>query len=185
MLSNTLSRALTLAAAAALTLSLAACSPATEPADTPRPSAPAATEETTSDGECTGVTVIVDTGELDVAEDPSGTTCVGADAAIRGSDAIAEAGLTTVGTKTYPEDVVCRVNGVPAEDTELPAADGSAYFETCADMPPATAYWSLWVQPAGGEWGYAPTSLPGLQLNPGDSVQLLFTLNGAPAEPTS
>ena len=170
--------ALTLAAAAALTLSLAACSPAASPAPS---SAPETTEA--SDGPCAGVTVIVDTGDLEVADDPSTTTCIDTDEAISGTDAVAEAGLTTEGTVTYPDDVICRVNGVPSEETELPGADGAAYHETCADMPAATAYWSLWVKPADGEWAWAETGISGLELNPGDSVELLFTLNGEPATP--
>ena len=52
-------------------------------------------------------------------------------------------------------------------------------------MPAAFAYWSLWVQPEGGEWGYAQEGLSTLQLQPGESLELLFTLNGEPAAPTS
>ncbi|GAT72098.1 hypothetical protein MHM582_0568 [Microbacterium sp. HM58-2] len=170
--------ALTLAAAAALSLSLAACSPAAEPTSSPAPETFEA-----SDGSCAGVTVIVDTGNLEVEDDPSLETCVETDEPISGPDALAEAEVTTVGTVTYPDDVVCRVNGVPSEETELPGADGAAYHETCADMPSANAYWSLWVKPAEGEWDYAQTGLSGLELNPGDSVELLFTLNGEPAAP--
>lgn len=182
MLSRTRSVSLALAAAAALTLSLAACAPAAT--DVPSATAdPTSTTAPATDGDCAGVTVIVDTGDLEVADDPSSTTCVDTDGAITGAEAVTAAGLTTVGTKTYPDDVVCRVNGVPAEDTELPSADGGTYFESCADMPAATAYWSLWLKTAGAEWEYAPASLPGLSLNPGDSVELLFTLNGSPESP--
>ena len=42
-----------------------------------------------------------------------------------------------------------------------------------------------WVQPAGGEWDYAQEGLSTLQVEPGDSIALLFTLNGEPAAPTS
>lgn len=173
-----------LAASAALALSLSACAPAAEPTNTATPVASETSTSQSADGDCAGVTVIVDTGDLEVATDPSATSCVKTEKTVRGTEAIATAGLTTVGTTTYPDDVVCRVNDVPSEQTELPDADGKPYFETCADMPSANAYWSLWVKPAGGEWEYASTSLPGLDLNPGDSVQLLFALNGAPAAPT-
>lgn len=171
--------ALTLSAAAVLALSLTACSP-TAPTSTPTPSAAAA-----DDGACAGVTVVVDTGDLEISDDPSASVCVETDETILGTDAVTEAGFTTVGTTTYPDDVICRVNGVPSEDTELTGDDGAAYHETCADMPPATAYWGLWVKPADGEWDYAQTGLSALELNPGDSVELLFTVNGAPAAPTS
>lgn len=178
MIPKTRILALTLAAAAVLSLSLAACSSTVAPPSTPAPETPEV-----SGGSCAGVTVIVDTGDLEVQDDPSATTCVDTDEPISGSDAAAEAGLTTAGTVTYPDDVICRVNGVPSEETELPGADGAPYHETCADMPAATAYWSLWVKPAGGEWDYAQTGLSGLELDPGDSVELLFTLNGEPASP--
>lgn len=181
MLSNTLSRALTIAAAAAVALMLAACAPTASPSDKPKP---AASDSSTADGDCAGVTVIVDTGDLDVADDPSTTACVETAEAIDGADALAAVDLTTVGTTTYA-DAVCRVNGVPSETTELPGPDGGAYFETCADMPAASAYWSLWVKPAGGEWDYAQTGISGLELHPGDSVELLFTVNGEPAAPVS
>lgn len=180
MTSKTRTLALALSAAALLSLSLAACAPAATPTSDPKPEA-----SEPSDASCSGVTLIVDTGDLEVADDPSTTTCIDTDSPIKGADAVAEAGLTTVGTTTYPDDVVCRVNGVPSEETELPGADGAAYHETCADMPSANAYWSLWVKPADGEWDYAQTGLSGLELNPGDSVELLFTLNGEPASPAS
>ena len=125
--------------------------------------------------------VVVETGDLEVDDGPAGSTCIDTDEAIAASDAVAEAGLTLEGTDEYGDQVVCRVNGVPAEDFALTAEDGSEYFETCASMPAAFAYWSLWVQPADGEWAYAEEGLSTLQLEPGESLGLLFTLNGEPA----
>ncbi len=101
------------------------------------------------------------------------------------SDALAAAGVTTEGTDQYGDQVVCRVNNVPAEDLALTAEDGSDYFEECASMPAAFAYWSLWVKPVEGEWAYAEEGLATLQLEPGESLALLFTLNGEPATPSS
>lgn len=180
--STTRNLALTLSAAALLALSLTACSPSTA---SDAPTSAATSSAAADDGTCAGVTVVVDTGDLDISDDPSDTVCVDTDKTILGTDAVTEAGFTTVGTTTYPDDVICRVNGVPAEETELTGDDGAAYHETCADMPPAAAYWGLWVKPADGEWDYAQTGLSALELNPGDSVELLFTVNGAPASPTS
>ena len=79
--------------------------------------------------------------------------------------------------------MVCRVNGVPAEDTPLTAEDGSEYFETCQSMAPGFAYWALWVKPEGGDWDYAQEGLSTLQLEPGEGLALLFSLNGEPAAP--
>jgi hypothetical protein len=171
----------TAAAAGALLVALAACT--AEPA--PAPTASASVAASAEVSECDGVRVIVETGDLEVADGPAGSTCVPTEEPIVASDALAEAGIETEGTDQYGDQVVCRVNGVPAEDFALTAEDGSEYFETCASMPAAFAYWSLWVQPAGGEWAYAEEGLSTLQLQPGESVELLFTLNGEPAAPSS
>ena len=98
---------------------------------------------------------------------------------------VSAAVITTEGTEEYGDQVVCRVNNVPAVDLALTAEDGSDYFEECASMPAAFAYWSLWVQPEGGEWEYAQEGLSTLQLEPGEGIALLFSLNGEPAAPTS
>ena len=99
--------------------------------------------------------------------------------------AVSIAAVRTEGTEEYGDQVVCRVNGLPAEDEAIPAEDGPDYFETCDTMPAAFAYWSLWVKPAGGEWGYAQEGAATQELQPGDAVELLFTLNGEPAAPAS
>ena len=130
-----------------------------------------------------GVTVVVDASSLEDGD--SKTWCVGTDETLAAADALTLVGVETEGTEEYGDQVVCRVDGVPAEDTAIPAEDGSDYFETCAAMPAAFAYWSLWVKPAGGEWEYAQEGLPTLPLEPGDAVELLFTLHGEPAAPTS
>lgn len=170
------SKLLTLAAAAALLLTLGACSST--------PAGPGSSPAPTADAECAGVTVIVDAGDLASADEPSSETCVETDAAVVAADAFADAGVETVGTTQYPDDIVCRVNGAPAADEVLTAEDGTEYTESCESMPAAFAYWSLWLKPSGGEWGYAPEGAATLSLEPGDSVELLFTLNGEPAAPT-
>ena len=171
----------TAAAVAALLVALAACAPSAAPA----PTASVSTGASADVAECAGVRVVVETGDLAVEDGPAGSTCIETTEAISASDALAAAGVTTEGTDQYGDQVVCRVNGVPAEDFALIAADGSEYFETCASMPAAFAYWSLWVQPTGGEWAYAEEGLSTLQLEPGESVELLFTLNDEPAAPSS
>ena len=180
-------RTLSLAAAsAALLLTLAACSSGS-PESTAGPSS--TDEASTSEiktGACegdSGVTVVVDASALE-----GGSTdawCVATDETIIAADAFSIAAVQTEGTEEYGDQVVCRVNGLPTEDQALPAEDGTDYFETCESMPAAFAYWSLWVQPAGGEWGFAMEGAATQQLEPGDAVELLFTLNGEPAEPTA
>lgn len=176
---NPTRRALAAASAAALLLALAACSTTTGSEPTPTDTAaPAA-------GECAGVTIVVDASVLELDDDPSQQSCIESEGPIAASDALAQAGVTTEGTAEYGDQVVCRVDGVPAEDFALPADDGSDYFEACEGMPAAFAYWSLWVQAEGGDWEYAQEGLSTLQLQPGESVALLFSLDGEPAAPTS
>jgi hypothetical protein len=177
-------RTLVAASAAALLLTLAACSP-TPTATEPSTPAGSSAGSPATDGECAGVTVVVDASALELDDDPSRETCIETDAAIAASDALEQAEVTTEGTDEYGDQVVCRVDGVPAEDFAMTAEDGSDYFETCQAMPAAFAYWSLWVQPDGGEWEYAQEGLSTLQLEPGESIALLFSLNGEPAAPTA
>jgi hypothetical protein len=170
-------------ASAALLFALAACaSPAPEAAPTPEPT----TSVTVLDTACaddTGVTVVVDASALEDGD--SKTWCIGTAEPLAAADALTLVGVETEGTDEYGDQVVCRVNGVPAEDAVLTAEDGSEYFETCASMPAAFAYWALHVKPAGDEWAYAQEGLSTLQLEPGDAVALLFTVNGEPAAPTT
>ena len=128
-----------------------------------------------------GVTVVVDASSLEDGD--SKEWCIAADETLAASDALTLVGVETEGTEEYGDQVVCRVNGVPAEDTPLTAEDGSEYFETCQSMAPGFAYWALWVKPEGGDWDYAQEGLSTLQLEPGEGLALLFSLNGEPAAP--
>lgn len=169
------------AASAVLLLSLAGC--AATGAATPKETA---STGAAASGACageSGVTVVVDDSALDGAD--AEQWCIATDDTIAAADVLAQAGVETEGTDQYGDQVVCRVNGLPAADEAIEAEDGSDYFEACETMPAAFAYWSLWVQPAGSEWGYAQEGLSTLQLEPGDAVALLFTLHGEPAAPTS
>ena len=171
------------AASAALVFALAACTagPSETSAATPTETAPAVLDGACADG--TGVTVTVDSSVLDDGD--STTWCIGTDDALVAADALARAGIETEGTAEYGDQVLCRVDGVPAEDVALPAEDGSEYFERCESMPAAFAYWSMWVKPASGEWRYAEEGLATQQLEPGESLALLFVLDGEPAAPAS
>ena len=172
-------RLLPLAAAAAFALSLTAWASAPDPAATPNDSM----QVVSVSGACTGdegVTVSVDASALDVTPSES---CVFASETVAASDVLERAGVTTEGTEEYGDQVVCRVDGLPSDDQPLPNPDGSEYVEECAAMPAAFAYWSLWVKPAGGEWDYAQEGLSTLTVEPGESLALLFTLNGEPATP--
>lgn len=168
-------------AAAGLLVSLAACS---TPAPTsPSASTPAAETSSAAASEpCAGVQVIVDSSALKQGGKESAPVCVPVDGPTPASEVLAEAKVETVGTTAYPTEVVCRVNGVPAADVDI-EHKGGTYREECKDMTAAFAYWSLWVKPAAGEWGYAQEGLATLQVNPGESLELLYTVDGEPAAP--
>lgn len=122
---------------------------------------------------CDGVEVRVNFGTLDQEQISS---CVSFDGEqILALDALHEAGVGVEGTVTYPEAIVCRVNGLPAADVAIEVEGQEPHFETCEDMPPAFAYWALWVinDPEIG-WEYAMEGASSLQLKRGQSVGLAF-----------
>jgi hypothetical protein len=169
-------------AAAGLLLTLAACStPAATQPTTSAPASTAAASASAAAGPCAGVMVIVDSGSLkQSAADKS--VCVPVTAATPASKVLEEAKVKTEGTTQYPTELVCRVNGVPAADFDI-THKGGTYREDCSKMPAAFAYWSLWVKPASGDWAYAQEGLATLQVNPGESLELLYTVDGEPAAP--
>lgn len=183
------SRILALASASVLALSLSACAAPSSPAPSgvgPTPAATASTDAGPVEGACAddaGVTLIVDSSAL--ADGQREEWCVPTDGDAAATDIVSDAGVTTEGTDEYGDQVICRVNGLPTADVPVGSTEDPAYAESCATMPAAFAYWSLWVQPAGGEWGYATTGLSELTVSPGESLALLFTLDGAPASPAS
>lgn len=170
-------------AAAGLLLALAACSaPAASQSTTSAPASPAAATSAAA-GPCTGVKVIVDSGSLkQAAADTS--VCVPVDGPTLASEVLDEAKVKTEGTTEYPKELVCRVNGVPAADFDI-VHKGGTYKEECGKMPAAFAYWALWVKPATGDWAYAQEGLTTLKVSPGESLELLFTVDGAPATPSA
>jgi hypothetical protein len=171
-------------AAAGLLLTLAACS--TPAATQPTTSAPASTAAASSSAAaepCAGVKLIVDSGSLQQAAADS-SVCVPVDGPTPASKVLDEAKVKTEGTTQYPTELVCRVNGVPAADLDI-THKGGTYREECKGMPAAFAYWALWVKPASGDWAYAQEGLATLQVNPGESLELLYTVDGEPAAPAA
>ena len=171
-------------AAAGLLFTLAACSApaATQPATAATASAAAASSSAASEP-CAGVKVIVDSGALKQAAADS-SVCVTVDGPTPASKVLDDAKVKTEGTADYPKELVCRVNGVPAADLDI-THKGGTYREECSKMPAAFAYWALWVKPASGDWGYAQEGLATLQVSPGESLELLFTVDGEPAAPAA
>lgn len=179
-------------AAAGLLLTLAACS--TPAANSPSSSAPASsaaasasassssTASASAAGPCAGVKVVVDSGALkQSAADTS--TCVSVDGPTVASDVLSKADVKVEGTAKYPTSFACRVNGVPAADFDIKHKGGTTR-EACDDKN-TVSYWALWVKPAAGTWAYAQEGLDSLKLNPGESLELLYTVDNEPAAPAS
>lgn len=178
-------RLLALASAAALALTLAACTATPAPDDTATDSPAATAAPAVSEGACaddSGVTLQVDSSALaggSVAE-----WCHASGEAIAVTDLLEDAGVTVEGTAEFA-DFICRVNDLPSADAPLGSTEDPDYVESCESTPPAFGYWAMWVKPAAGEWAYAEEGLATLTAQPGESIGLLFTLDGAPAAPTS
>ncbi|TFD70426.1 hypothetical protein [Cryobacterium sp. Hb1] len=166
----------TTAALGALVLlaALSGCATADSGAGSPAPAAATATAEAGAAAvDCAGVNVIVDFGTLD-ADSVSG--CVDATAATAASEALATTGVTTAGSVEYGDQIVCRVNDRPSADETVVVEGQESFTESCASMPPAYAYWALWVKATpDADWAYAQEGLGTLQVEPGQSVGLVYT----------
>lgn len=156
---------------AALALTMSGCAPA--PAPSP----------TASCSPSTGVSVVVNFSGVFDASDistcaplTSGTETV--------ADALAAVGVTTEGTVKYGDQVVCRVNSLPAADKPFIVPGHDPYTEPCKDMAPEYAYWALWVKSGAGAWDYAAEGVATQKVAPGDSIGLVFTTGGATPTPS-
>lgn len=131
-------------------------------------------------GECAGVEVIVNFGELSKRK----ALCVETTGSWNAKELLAEAGVKTEGTATYGDQIVCRVNGIPAADTPVIVSGQEPHSETCANMPPAFAYWGLWVKAnPEAEWEYAAEGVGTLTVEPGQSIGLAFATGGKTPTP--
>jgi hypothetical protein len=123
---------------------------------------------------CDGVYVVVNFDVLDGTDSAQCVEITGSSA--KAIDVVHDAGFATEGTATYGDAIVCRVNGLPSP-TEPVVVKGQAEFtETCADMPPAYAYWALWQKNSdAASWDYAQSGLGDLTVKKGQSLGLVFT----------
>ncbi|KFF60522.1 hypothetical protein JF66_04010 [Cryobacterium sp. MLB-32] len=154
---------------AALALSGCAAGASSDAAGAPAPTSTAESNAT----ECAGVAVVIDYGTLD---SPTVTDCVDASGAVAATEVLTTAGIATEGSVEWGDQIVCRVNDRPGPEETVEVEGEASFTESCAAMPPAYAYWSLWVKPAAtADWEYAQEGLGTLQSTPGQSVGLRFT----------
>lgn len=122
---------------------------------------------------CEGVEVKVNFGILN--QDPISNCVEVTESEILASDALAASGIELEGTLTYPDAIVCRVNGLPSATEPIEVEGQEPHLESCADMPPAFAYWALWVvNDSEIGWEYAMEGASTLKLKPGQSIGLAF-----------
>ena len=132
---------------------------------------------------CDGVAVMVNYGILSTEREIS---CVEfTESNVMANDVLQFAGITTEGTETYGDQVVCRVNGLPSESEPFVVEGEEPHLESCEDMPPAYGYWALWVkQSAEAEWAYAEEGISTLPVEPGMTIGLAFSAGGETPVPS-
>lgn len=165
-----LSRARTTAVlVVALSLTLSGCATASETA------APV-------ESSCDGVDVVVNFGLLDAT---GSSQCVAIDGtSAKAIDVVRAAGFTTEGTATYGDAIVCRINGLPSPSEPVVVPNQAEFIESCADMPPAFAYWALWQKSSPtAAWEYAQAGLGDLTIKKGESLGLVFTTGDSTPTP--
>lgn len=120
------------------------------------------------------VSIYIDYGSLDSAATLE--KCISTSGEAHALELLASAKITTEGTQKYGNAVLCRLNGLP-----------DATVESCEEMPPAEAYWAVYVKEhevfpipfnTAGEWGWAQTGIDEVHLHNGDSLGLVFIENG-------
>lgn len=113
-----------------------------------------------------GVHVAVDFGSLGGGVR---TGCHPTDGRAYGDSVVEGAGFSLSWTMDFP-DVVCRVNGAPADSS-------------CKSMPPGNAYWGIF-EAHGNGWKYSQVGIRGVRLDPGDSVALVWQDGGGTRSPS-
>lgn len=156
--------------AVALALTMSGCAPAPAPGPTATCSP------------STGVSVVVNFSGFFGASDIAACAPL-ADGAETVADALSAVGITTEGTVKYGDQVVCRVNSLPAADKPFIVPGHDPYTESCKDMAPEYAYWALWVKSGSGAWDYAAEGVATQKVAPGDSIGLVFTTGGSTPTP--
>jgi len=133
--------------------------------------------------DCSGVVQEVLYGPLPV--EPVAVCVEFSEQTVPARDILAFAGVTTEGTSTHGDLVICRVNGLPSATEDLIIEGQEPYRESCVDMPPAFAYWALWVRSeASAPWDYAQEGVGSLMVDRGSGLGLVFSTGGETPTPS-
>lgn len=141
----------------------------------------------TGDDALSGVTVVIDFQGLDGNDGRPAETIVrcspnpvpGTDRT--GIEALEDAGIDVEGVARWGLGFVCRLDGRPAADEQVPIDGNPIYQEHCVLTPPAAAYWSYWHAPGtGGSWTYSTLGALNRKVVPGGFEGWSFSLNAGP-----
>ncbi|MEY4532512.1 MAG: hypothetical protein RI926_281 [Actinomycetota bacterium] len=140
------------------------------------------TDPAVTGGTCDGVELVVNFGVLDGTNSSQCVEISGTSA--KAIDVVQGAGFETEGTATYGDAIVCRVNGLPSPSEPVVVPNQAEFTESCADMPPAYAYWALWQKTSpDAAWDYAQAGLGDLTVKKGESLGLVFTTGDSTPTP--
>jgi hypothetical protein len=120
----------------------------------------AITPQTPKNAHC--VTIYVDEGTL--ASTQPTTRCIPVSGRVSGPAFLTRAGYDIVGTKKYPTQIICRLNGAPASDP-------------CITMPPADSYWAILIE-QNNKWTWAQTGIDQATLKNGQGIGLVYAHHG-------
>lgn len=133
--------------------------------------------------DCSGVLVVAHYGIL--SEEHVSECVEFSEPEVAAREVVSFAGLTLEGTAEYGDQIVCRVNGLPSDSEEIVVPGEDPHLEKCQEMPPAFAYWALWVKNTPEEpWTYASEGIGTLRVKPGMSVGLAFSTGGETPTPS-
>lgn len=132
------------------------------------------------------VTVLIDYGVLDSEAAPF-EKCIDAEGEVNALELMTSANFKLEGTDKYGNNVVCRLNNLPAPDAPIGIKGNEDYVEQCKDMPAEFAYWAVLEKRKGAlpnpadlntKWSWAQVGVAELSLKPGDSLAFVFADNG-------
>lgn len=120
-------------------------------------------------GECSGVRVVVDPGELDADVID---TCVETSSPVTAIEAFEAANVELEGVATSDMFFACRVAELPSA-TDALEYEGESYTADCADFGPVWAWWGLF-EDTGDGWVFAQEGAETLEVAPGEAVAFAF-----------
>lgn len=134
----------------------------------------------------TDVLVVIDRGRLEPGTGPIARCVEVAGTSGDGVAALQATGVSVTGSARFGNTFVCRIDGRPGARERLELPGGERHRESCADTPPASAYWSYWhAAPGTCKWTYSTSGATTRTVPEGSAEGWSFTLGDAPGEPSA